>query len=193
MAITNIMEGFSLSGANILDGATTAEDAAATVGTDIYGVRSGAIDPDVGQFDNEGDDFILSSWYWLNFATVTVTSGYISFPCLAAITGKSISSSGTGNSTKFGFDLWHEDHFNVAPKPVLLRVPSKDSEGNVRRLDIVLYKVQFGPFTFSGPAYKTGMEVSWAGRALASSKDEVGTAFADGKKRVGRLISGAVI
>jgi hypothetical protein len=190
---TNIMEGFSASHVSILDGATSAEDAAQTVGTDVFGVRSAAVDPDVGQFDNEGDDSILSSWYWLNFATLTVTSGYISFPVLAAVTGKSISSSGTGSSTKFGFDLWHEDHMNTEPKPVLVRVPSKDSEGVVRRLDIVLYKVQFGPMTFAGPAYKTGMEVTYAGRALSSLKDEKGTAHADGKKRVGRLISGAVI
>lgn len=190
---TNIMEGFSASHAAILDGATSAEDAAVTVGTDMYGVRSAAVDPDVGQFDNEGDDAILSSWYWLNFATLTVTSGYISLPVLAAITGKAISSSGTGTTQKFGFDLWHEDHMNTEPKPVLIRVPSKDSEGVVRRLDIVLYKVQFGPMTFAGPAYKTGMEVTYAGRALASLKDEKGTAHADGKKRVGRLISGAVI
>jgi len=190
---TNIFEGFSLSHVAILDGATAAEDAAATVGTDMYGVRSGAIDPDVGQFDNEGDDFILSSWYWLNFATLTVTNGYISLPVLAAITGSAISSSGAGATQKFGFDLWHEDHFNTAPKPVLLRVPSKDSAGAVRRLDIVLYKVQFGPFTFNGPAYKSGMEVSFQARALASPNNESGTAFPDGKKRVGKLISGALI
>jgi len=190
---TQIMEGFSISQAAILDGATSAEDAANTVGTDLYGVRSGSVDPDVGQYDNEGDDAILSSWYWLNFATLTVTSGYVSLPVLAAITGKAISSSGTGTTQKFGFDLWHEDHMNTEPKPVLLRVPSKDSEGVVRRLDIVLYKVQFGPMTFAGPAYKTGMEVTYAGRALSSLKDEKGTPHADGKKRVGRLISGAVI
>jgi len=190
---TNIMEGFSLSHVAILDGATSAEDAANTVGTDVYGVRSAALAPDVGNFDNEGDDTVLSSWFWLNFATMTVSAGYISLPVLAAITGKAISSSGTGATQKFGFDLWHEDHFNTSPKPVLVRIPSKDSAGAVRRMDLVLYKVQFGPFTFSGPAYKAGMEVSFEARCLASSTDELGVAFADGKKRVGRLISGAVI
>lgn len=190
---TNIFEGFSLSHAAILDGATSAEDAANTVGTDMYGVRSAAVAPDVGNFDNEGDDAVLSTWYWLNFATLTVTAGYISLPVLAALTGKAISSSGSGSTQKFGFDLWHEDHFNIASKPVLVRVPSKDDAGAVRRLDIVLYKVQFGPFTFTGPAYKTGLEVSYEARCLASSKDETGTTFTDGKKRVGRLISGAVI
>jgi hypothetical protein len=190
---TPIFEGFSISHAAILDGATSAEDAALTVGTDIYGVRSAAIAPDVGNFDNEGDDTVLSSWFWLNFATLTVTQGYISFTELAAITGKAISSSGTGATQKFYFDLWHEDMFNTAPKPMIIRVPSKDSAGAVRRLDIVLYKVQFGPFTFSGPAYKAGMEISFESRALASGQDELGAAFADGKKRVGRLVSGAAM
>jgi hypothetical protein len=189
----NIFEGFSLSSVMILDGATSAEDAANTVGTDVYGVRSASIAPDVGNFDNEGDDAVLSSWYWLNFASITVTEGYISLPLLAAITGKAISSSGAGSTQKFGFDLWHDDMFNIAPKPVLVRIPSKDNAGAARRLDFVLYKVQFGPFTFSGPAYKTGLEVSWEGRCLASTTDEMGAVFADGKKRVGRMISGAVI
>lgn len=193
MAATNIFEGFSVSHVAILDGATSAEDVLESVGTDIYGIRSGAIDPDVGQFDNEGDDFILSSWYWLNFATLTVTAGYISLPVLAAITGLAISSSGSGASQKFGFDLWNETEFNTAPKPVIVRVPSKSEDGTTRRLDIVLYKVQFGPMTFNGPAYKAGMEVSYGGRALAASKNEAGVNFADGKMRVGRLISGAVI
>jgi len=190
---TNIMEGFSLSQVAILDGATSAEDALNTLGTDLYGVRSAAIAPDVGNFDNEGDDAVLSSWFWLNFATISVTAGYISLPVLAAITGKAISSSGSGATQKYGFDLWHEDHFNVSPKPMLIRVPSKDSAGAVRRLDIILYKAQFGPFTFSGPAYKAGMEVSFDARALASAADELGVAFVDGKKRVGRMVSGAVI
>ncbi len=190
---TNIIEGFSVSHVAILDGATSAEDAAVTVGTDVYGVRSAAVDPDVGQFDNEGDDSILSSWYWLNFASLTVTSGYISLPVLAAVTGQAISSSGTGVAQKFGFDLWHEDQMNTSPKPVLVRVPSKDSDGTVRRLDLIFYKVQFGPLTFSGPAYKAGMEVSYAARCLASPKSETGATFTDSKKRVGRLVSGAVI
>jgi hypothetical protein len=193
MMPTAIFEGFSVSHVAILDGATSGEDAALTIGQDVYGVRSGALDPDTGTFDNEGDDSILSSWYWLNFATLTVTAGYISLPVLAAITGRAISSSGTGATQKFGFDLWHQDDMNVAPKPVLVRCPSKDSAGAVRRLDFILYKVQFGPFTFNGPAYKAGMEVSYTGRALSSTANEQGVAFADGKLRVGRLLSGAVI
>ncbi len=108
---------------------------------------------------------------------------------MAALTGTAISSSGTGAAQMFRFDLWHEDHMNTAPKPVLLRVPSKDSDGTVRRLDIVLYKVQFAPMTFSGPSYKAGMEVSYTGRALSSKKDELGVAFPDAKNRIGRVVS----
>lgn len=184
-----IFEGFSISQAAILDGATSAEDAALTVGTDIYGVRSGTITPDLGQFDNQGDDFILSTWYWLNFATLDVVAGYISLPVLARITGIAISSSGTGNNTKYEYDLWSETQFNVAPCPVLIRAPSKDDLGVVRRLDIVLYRVQFGPMTFTGLAYKTGIEVTYNGRALASLQNEMGQTFSDGKRRVGRLIN----
>lgn len=188
-----IFEGFSVSHVAILDGATSAEDIAATIGSDIYGVRSASLDPDAGSFDNEGDDAILSTWAWLNFVTLNVTSGYISFTTLAAITGAAISSSGAGATQKFSMDLWHEDHFNPSPKPAIIRVPSKDSAGVVRRIDFVIYKLQFGPMTFAGPAYKTGMEVTYSGRALMSGAQETGVVFADGKKRIGRVVSGASI
>jgi hypothetical protein len=190
---TNIFEGFSLSHVAVLDGVTTAEDAAQTVGSDVYGVRNASLTPDTGQFDNEGDDFVLSSWYWLNFANLEVQAGYLSLAVMVAITGSVLSSSGSTSTIKYGVDLWHEDMFNVATKPVLVRVPSKDSLGNVRRLDFVLYKVQFGPITFGGPAYKAGLEVNYTGRALASLTNETGAAFADAKKRIGRIISGPVI
>lgn len=191
--VTDVFEGFSVSHAAILDGATSAEDAALTVGTDIYGVRTASLAPDTGQFDNTGDDAVLSSWYWLNFATLTVTSGYISFEVWSTITGQTISSSGAGDTEKFTMDLYHEDMFNSSPRPVLVRIPSKDSLGNTRRIDFILYKVQFGPFTFNGPAYKTGLEANYDGRCLASLFDETGAAFPDGKKRVGRVVSGPVI
>lgn len=190
---TNIFEGFSLSHVAVLDGATTAEDAAITVGNDIYGVRNASLTPDTGQFENEGDDFVLSSWYWLNFANIEVQAGYISLAVISAITGRPISSSGSTSLIKYGMDLWHEDMFNVSRLPVLVRIPSKDSNGLVRRLDFVLYSVQFGPFTFGGPAYKSGLEVNYTGRCVASTKDEVGATFSDGKKRIGRMISGPVI
>ncbi len=190
---TNIAEAFSLSHVSILDGATSAEDAALTVGTDLFGVRAASLAPDTGQFDNEGDDAVLSTWYWFNFATLTVTSGFISFPVWAAITGLPISSSGSGATAKFSMDLWNETMYNSAAKPVLIRVPSKDSAGAVRRIDIILYKVQFGPFTFDGPSYKAGLTASYDGRALASLTDELGAAFPDGKKRVGRIVMGAQI
>jgi hypothetical protein len=192
-SVTPIFEGFSVSHVSILDGATTAEDAALTLGTDVYGVRSAALTPDSATFDNEGDDAILSTWYWFNFATLDVVSGYISLPVLAALTGRPISSSGAGANVKYDFDLYHEDMFNVSRRPVLVRIPSKDASGNVRRLDFVVYSMQFGPFTFNGPAYKAGLEVTYTGRALSSIHDETGTPFSDGKKRVGRMISGPQI
>ena len=62
--------------------------------------------------------------------------------------------------------------------------------GNIRTLDFVLYRVQFQPFNFTGPSYKTGLSCSIAGRALFSPGNELGTAFADGQgQRIGRLVA----
>lgn len=182
---SSVYEGFSVSHVGILDGHTLFEDAADTMG-DIYGVQSANLEPDMGDADNVGDDAILSSWRWFNKATLTVTAGYLSFDVLATITGDVIGSSGSGVSTSYSFDLWAESQMNVSPVPVLLVIPSKDSEGNVRNLLIGCYKAQFGPVQIQGPAYKEGLKISYVATVLTTEKDELGRAL--DKKKVGRFI-----
>jgi hypothetical protein len=174
-------EGFSVSHAAILNGTTGAEDA------DIFGIREGSIEVDTDSFDNTGDDTILSTWNWFNFATLTVTSGYIPFDVVALLTGSDITSSGTGEATQYEMPLWNESSLNVAPRPVLIRVPSKDSDGLPRNFDFILYKVQFAPMSFDGPAYRDGLVVTYSGKALMSDKDETGTALTD--RAIGRMIN----
>jgi hypothetical protein len=191
--VTARVEAFSLTHAQILDGtktfleealaATTAED------LDIYGVNDASLTPNIDNYENEGDDAVLSRWTWLNYAEMAVQAGYLSFPLIANLTGQSISSAGSGNAKVFELDLWHEDSVNVAPRPMLIKMPSKDEDGLIRTLTIGLYKVSFDPITFDGPKYKDGLKVNYNGTALKSGKDEKGQPFADGRKRVGRLIS----
>jgi hypothetical protein len=294
---TAVVEAFSIQHPQICDGTSTfltSLASAAAVGLDIYGVSDASLAADTGNFENPGDDKTLSRWNWINFATVTVQGGYLSFPLYSSLSGQgfatttiaaatevqSLASSGasagtfrlsyrgeqtapltfsatnsviqtaleglstigvgnvtvtggpanttavvitfsgtlassavdlvvvdktslTGGATaavtrtttgspaslNFGIDLWHQDSMNVAPKPMILSLPSKDSNGLVRRLIIGLYKVQFGPIGFDGPANKDGLKVNYDGTALMSATDEVGVAFADGKSRIGRLLS----
>ena len=187
-----VVEGFSLTHAEILDGTKTFLEAVAATATnayDVYGVNDASLTPNVSSWANNGDDAKLSEWAWLEDAAIAVQAGYVSFPLIATLTGQTVSSSGAGATQLFGVDLWHEDSFNVAPKPMLLKMPSKDADGVVRILTIGLYKVQFKPITFDGPKFKDGLKVNYAGTALLSPKDEKGVAFADGKKRVGRILS----
>lgn len=179
---TKIYEGFSVSHAAILNGTTGAEEA------DIYGVRSGTIAADTGNFDNTGDDFVLSSWFWLNFATLTIESGYVPFETVALLSGETLTSSG-GAAGTLELDLWSEDSVNQPPRPVLIRVPSKDSDGNIRNMDFILYKVQFGPINFTGPSYKSGLLLNYTGRAVVSDKNEKGETLPGGKKAIGRIIN----
>jgi hypothetical protein len=180
---SSTVEGFSLTHAAILDGTTGAEEAAG----DIYGVRTGTIAVDTGNYDNTGDDAVLSSWFWFNFATVTVQSGYVPFDTIALLSGSSITSSGTGASDYYSLPLWEDTSLNQPVRPMVVRVPGKDKDGAIRTLDFVLYKVQFGPFSFDGPSYKSGLLLNYTGRAVMSDKDETGTALP--KKAIGRLIS----
>lgn len=184
MATTKI-EGFSVSHAAILDGTTGAEVA------DIYGIREGTLDVDTDSYDNTGDDTVLSTWSWINFATVSIKAGYIPFEVIALLSGSTLVSSGTGAAVKFSLPLWNEKSMNQARRPVLIRVPSKDSDGVPRLFDIILYNVSFNPITFDGPTYKDGMALNYGGKALMSAKDELGVALTE--KAVGRLISSQLV
>jgi len=174
-------EGFSVSHAAILDGTTGAETA------DIYGIREGSIEVDTDSFDNTGDDTILSTWNWFNFATVSITSGYIPFSLISTLSGATLTSSGTGAATQYSLPLWNESSLNMPPHPVLIRVPSKDTSGASRTMDFVLYKVQFEPISFDGPSYKDGLVLNYSGKALMSDKDEKGGALTD--RAIGRMIN----
>ena len=184
------VEGFSISHAAILNGTTGIEE---TFG-DIYGIRSGSLELDQDSYDNTGDDTILSTWYWANKVNVTVQGGYVPFQTLALISGSNITSSGTGVNQTFALPLWEENTMNTVPRPMLVRVPSKDATGTVRLLDFILYKVQFQPFSFDGPSYKEGLLLNYNGSALFSSTDEKGGPVLDSKtgaatRAIGRLLS----
>ncbi len=180
---TAIQEGFSLSHAAILDGTTGAEE----VDGDIYGVNDASLEPDTDNYENEGDDQVMSTWAWLNFATVTVQGGYVPFRLISLLTGEAVTSSGADPNDYYEIELWTDRSINVGPKPMLIRIPSRDSAGAARKLEFVLYKVQFDPITFDGPTYKDGLKINYQGRALLSDRDETG-ALLGGFKSVGRLL-----
>jgi len=180
---TSIVEGFSLSHAAILDGATGAEE----VDGDIYGVRTASLEANTGNYDNTGDDFVLSSWFWIDNATVTVESGYVPFKTISLLSGSAVTSSGAAPNDYYSIPLWDETSVNQPTRPMLIRIPSKDSNGLARTLDFVLFKVIFAPLSFTGPSYKEGLLLSYSGRAVLSSVDEKGTPLA--KKAIGRLVS----
>jgi hypothetical protein len=180
---TKTVEGFSLSHAAILDGTTGAEE----VDGDIYGIRSGSMDVTSDSYDNTGDDAVLSSWFWFNYANVSVQAGYVPFETIAMLSGSTVTSSGAAPGDYYSIPLWNEKSLNQPAKPMLIRVPSKDSEGVSRTLDFVLFKVQFQPISFDGPSYKDGLLLNYAGRALPHNKDEKGVVLDE--KAIGRLVS----
>ncbi len=177
------VEGFSISHAAILDGSTGAE----AIDGDIYGVRTGTIAADTGSYDNTGDDAVLSSWTWFNFATVTIQAGYVPFATISLLQGTPITSSGTGLNDYYNVDLWPEQSLNQPPRPLLIRVPSRDKTGVPRTMDFVLYRVQFGPINFDGPNYKAGLLLNYTGKAVMSDLDETGAPLA--RRAIGRIVN----
>lgn len=180
---TTTFEGFSISHAAILNGTTGAEE---TWG-DIYGVRQGSLEIDSDSYDNTGDDAVLSTWFWFNFANITIQGGYVPFVTMANLAGTTVTSSGTAPNDYYSLPLWNIGSLNTSRRPMLIRVPSKDSTGVVRTLDFVLYNVSFQPFTFDGPTYKDGLLLNYTGRALMSSVNERNQALSE--SAIGRLIN----
>lgn len=192
MSSVPTFEGFSLSHAAVLDASSASLPGTGTgvESQTLYGVRNGTLATDSGNFENTGDDFVLSEWFWFNFANLTIESGFITFNTLAQISGTTVSSSGTSPNDYYGLPLWTWNSLNQITRPVAMRVPSRDSNGAVRTLDFVMYKVQFMPFNFTGPSYKNGLTVSLAGRALMSLTDEYGNSLPSSYPRsLGRIIN----
>ena len=84
-----------MSHAQIPDGTETFRAALARTdieGFDVYGVSEASMEPDTDNYDNEGDDAVLSKWNWMNFVEVSVQAGYISFPLISTLTGASVTS-----------------------------------------------------------------------------------------------------
>ena len=183
--ITKVFEAFSVTHVGILNGSTSFTDATAALG-DVYGVRTASLEADIGEFDNVGDDAVLSNWQWFNKGTLNVVAGYISFDTLNVISGETVGSSASGSSTAYYFPLWSTTQLNIAPKPVLVKMAAKDADGTVRQFYLGLFKVQFGPIRIEGPAYKEGLAISFTGAALMSSLDEKGVALT--VPAVGRMI-----
>jgi hypothetical protein len=177
-------EGFSISHAAILNGATGIDDLPTG---DFYGVRDGSLDVDTDSYDNTGDEAVLSTWAWFNFATVTIQGGYVPFDLLALIAGDVVTSSGVAPADYYTVPLWSEKSLNQPRRPMLITVPSKNAAGLVRNLDFILYSVQFEPFGFDGPTYKDGLLLNYSGRALMSSVDEKGVSLGATGRAIGRL------
>lgn len=195
------VEAFSVSHAAILNGTTRANSivnsgsADLTPWGDVYGIREGSLEVDTDSYDNTGDNAVLSTWFWFNYATLTISGGYMPFELIQGLTGAVMTSSGAAPNDLYELPIWNDVSLNQPTRPVLIRCPSKDSAGTVRNLDIVLYKVQFQPISFDGPAYKDGLVVNYNGKALISSTYEDGTALPNQPgtttpdRALGRLIS----
>lgn len=95
MPPSSVVEAFSITHAQVLDGSTSFIEAALAQSVvpedqDIYGVNNASLSPDADSYDNEGDDTVMSTWDWLNKAELEIQAGYLSFPLIANMTGREV-------------------------------------------------------------------------------------------------------
>lgn len=185
---TPTFEGFSISHAAILNGTTGVEESWGG----LYGVREGSVTAETDNFDNTGDDNILSSWFWFKYATIAIKGGFVPFEAISHLTGSTETSSAVGGDTMWALPVWEQGSLNQPTRPMLIKMPSKDTNGLVRDFYFILYKVQFQPISFAGPSYKTGLELDYGGRALISAFNEKGVDITGGnsdKKAIARMVN----
>lgn len=89
--------GFSVTHAAFLDGTTALTE------TDMVGVRNAGITPDWGSADITGDDTIMTTFNWLNKATMTMETGYVGFDWIAKLTGTTVTVGGTATTARVLF------------------------------------------------------------------------------------------
>lgn len=282
-AARRTIEGFSITHAALID-----KNAPANLREiDMYAVRTASLAPDLGNVDNTGDDGVLSTWNWFNFATFNLVQGYLSLDQYARMSGTEVTEEEidptvavltinpldgfdyTGTPATFSIDgtditldqayatpaamataidaelgagftvaptdegrvaiartsgrtyitvggpdaadidyvsllgdpggtelsvpFWQEDCGNQPPWPVLVRAASRDALGNSLALDILLYKVQFGPVNIGNQEYKSLWTFNTSGRVLLSPFDHLGNPLPGNKKACGKLISRTVL
>jgi hypothetical protein len=93
------VESFSLSRVAILDGATGAE----AIDGRFYGARQATLKANMGDWDNTGDDAILSTWYWLNNAALSVEGGFVPFGLVSQLSGAPLTTSGAATKATLVF------------------------------------------------------------------------------------------
>lgn len=182
MATNPILSSFSLSHAGILSGTSAAEDA------DLFGVNEGSLELESDSYDRTGDDKILSTTRWITKGTLSLKTNYIPLDMMALLYGTEVAQD--AESGGVSMQLWTENAMNIRPRPVVVRAPGEDSDGNPYTIEIVLYKVKFGQMSFDQfMSYKEGLGLSFDADALLSDKDELGNEFTDGQgARIGKLI-----
>lgn len=185
MPAPKAISSFSLSHVGILNGTTSAELA------DLFGANESSLELESDVYERQGDDKILSTARWITKGTLTVGTNYIPLPLISSLYGTAVVSSQIATKDAYTVQLWTEKGMNVAPRPVVVLAPGENEDGVPMDIKIVLYKVKFGPFSFSqSPSYKEGLAVSFEGDALLSDKDELGATFADGYgARIGKIIA----
>lgn len=175
------VNGFSVTHAAILDYGN-----AVTPETDLYGVRSASLTPDVGTLDITGDDVVLDTFDWMNHAALNVTGGYISFDAYSKIYGVPVTvggtataatvlftpnaSGGTGAGDTFDYSGPAAISFDVDGNTVTLNSDLTDLAGVVAAVDAAL------PATYTVSA--VGGQVSIALAAAGTGTITIGGANA---------------
>lgn len=157
------LEGFSISHAAILDGETTAEEAAKR---DFYGVQSASVSANEESFEEVSNDIVIGSWNSISSINIEVSSGFMSLSIFDRFSFE--------DKKPLSLDLWNPSAINPAHVPILFRIPSRNQNGVYFNFDIVLFNVKLKPYSLDSLSYKEGLKVSYKGQAFLSDVDEVG-------------------
>lgn len=157
------LEGFSITHAAILDGETSADEAAKR---DFYGVQSASVSANAESYEEKSNDIVIGTWNDISSIEIEVNSGFMS---LSIFDRFSIE-----DTKPLLLDLWNPSAINPVHVPILFRIPSRNQNGVYFNFDIVLFNVKLKPYSIDSLSYKEGLRVSYKGQAFLSDVNEVG-------------------
>lgn len=164
-------EGFSLSKVSLLS-ANGADDIEGV----LYGASSVTFEPEIESYDEFSNEKLVGVWSDVRRVSLSVEAGYASLAVWSKVTGSTVNVAGLLNQTdhKIGMPLWEYGRSNMATMPLRITFPAKDTLGNPKVVEVVLFKVKFKPPTLTGAQYKEGMKVTYEGTVMLSATDEKG-------------------
>ncbi len=141
---------------------------------DIYGIQQVELGLEADQVENWGDDSLLSIWPHSQKGKLKFRTGYLDPNIVAAVTGETVTSSGSGESQVDKINFGSASLYDVSNLCFRFTLKAKSSTGASKRFKLYVYAARpAAPPTPDGLEGKSLGKFVFEFECLASSTDEI--------------------